>query len=206
MQRSRSSERVTNYQIYGLEKCCINKVADNALTEVVEEFENSEMPDVEVDADVKDTLDKEVKMVLQLLSLFDISDVLEENEVRDISESVCDLDIAIKRKEEYRSLYQCKQRELVTLFGNAYNDKDLLLSLVKYIDDIDEIWVHLKVFGNPKMNRKFEELQKIGLVWKIKDPTSLIDALQKVINLMKDLITLSTAHKIEDELYYGDGL
>ena len=70
------------------------------------------------------------------------------------------------------------------------------------------IWMRLKeVYGDPKvmLNRKFEEFQKLGSLWKIRDTEKLMDALQ-VVNLMKDLKKLVKDHKIQNELYYGDGL
>ena len=87
--------------------------------------------------------------------------------------------------------------------------EDSPLALVKDIDNINEIWERLKkAYGDPKLmiNRKMEELQKVGVLWKIKNSEKLIDALQKTVNLMKDLMKLSETHKVENELYYGDGL
>ena len=39
-----------------------------------------------------------------------------------------------------------------------------------------------------------------------KDAEKIIDALQKLINTMKDLTMLATKHSIENDLYHGDGL
>ena len=83
------------------------------------------------------------------------------------------------------------------------------LSLVKDVENIEEIWQRLKrVFGDPKilLHNKLEEINQVDLTTRSKSPEKTIDALQRVITTMKDLIKISKQHKIENELYYGNGL
>ena len=83
------------------------------------------------------------------------------------------------------------------------------LSLVKQVNDIDEIWIRLKsAYGDAKLllKKKISEIGKINQLWKIKDPEKVVNALSKIINVMKDLEHLAVQHKIQSKLYYGDGL
>ena len=100
------------------------------------------------------------------------------------------------------------RRMLPDMLKNNFLD-GTALALVEGLDNIDEIWSRLKTaFGDPKimLNRKFEEITKIGAISGGKDPEKTIDALQKLVNLMNDLTKLSKEHKIENDLYHGDGL
>ena len=111
------------------------------------------------------------------------------------------------------------QRDFEKIYSRTYPKRtqpDLLknnflgeaaLSLVKSLDDIDEIWTRLKrAFGDPKvmLERKFEEINKITALTKSKDPEKNMESIQSIINLMKDLVDLSTQHNIENDLYHGD--
>ena len=83
------------------------------------------------------------------------------------------------------------------------------LALVKDVNDIDDIWKRLKeAYGDTKMMlaKKLSELNNIENFGKIKDSSKAIDTVSKLINLMKDLLQLSKRHKIQNHLFYGDGL
>ena len=83
------------------------------------------------------------------------------------------------------------------------------LELVKSVDEIDVIWQRLKeAFGDPKvmMSKKLLELNNSSQLFKSKDPEKIINGLHKVINSMKDLMTLVKNHDIEGKLYDGDAL
>ena len=81
------------------------------------------------------------------------------------------------------------------------------LALVKNVDNINDIWTRLKnAFGDRDMllSYKLSTLASIDL--KHKDSMKIIESLSKVINVMMDLMQLSSTHYIENELYYGDAL
>ena len=83
------------------------------------------------------------------------------------------------------------------------------LSLVKSLDNIDDIWSRLqKAYGDPKtmLNKKLSDVRKIGALWKIKDNERIKEGLINIINAMSDLIKLAKRHNLEGRLYYGDGL
>ena len=83
------------------------------------------------------------------------------------------------------------------------------LSLVKSLDNIDEMWSRLKkAYGDAKtlLNKKLSSVQSIGPLWKIKDIEKLKMALMSLINGMSDLMSLAKYHDIEGKLYFGDGI
>ena len=83
------------------------------------------------------------------------------------------------------------------------------LSLVKHESDIDEIWTILKnSFGDVKrlLTNKHSELNHLDKLSKIKEPTKVVEAIGKIVNLMKELMSLADEHQIEPHLYYGDGI
>ena len=83
------------------------------------------------------------------------------------------------------------------------------LSLVKSLEDINDIWIRLKrAFGDPKMilHKKLEDVKKAGPLWKLKSPDPLQHGLSKLITLLQDLISLSITHGIQNRLYFSDGL
>ena len=83
------------------------------------------------------------------------------------------------------------------------------LSLVKSLDDIDEMWTRLKkTYGDPKvmLNKKLTEVRKIGPLWKTKDSDRVTQCLISITNAMSDLIQLAKRHNLEGNLYYGEGL
>ena len=83
------------------------------------------------------------------------------------------------------------------------------LSLVKSLDNIDDMWSRLqKAYGDPKtmLNKKLSDVRKIGALWKIKDNERIKEGLISIINAISDLIKLAKRHNLEGRLYYGDGL
>ena len=96
----------------------------------------------------------------------------------------------------------------VDLLKNNYL-KDPAYSLVKSLNDIDDIWVRLKkAYGDKKilLNNKLSAVTKMGSSLKAKDPEQLKGGLIMVINAMNDLIELAEKHNIQNKLYYGEGL
>ena len=83
------------------------------------------------------------------------------------------------------------------------------LSLVRSVDNVDEIWQRLKsAYGDPKLllKKKVSEINKISQLSKLKDTERVVAALSQIINTMKDLQRLASEHHIESTLYSGDGL
>ena len=97
---------------------------------------------------------------------------------------------------------------LPDLLKNNYLEEPAL-SIVKNVTDISDIWERLKAsYGDPKsmLRKKLSEIDKFGMLSKIKEPEKLMEAISRLINVMKDLISLSSEHKIENHLYYGNGI
>ena len=98
---------------------------------------------------------------------------------------------------------------LLDLLINNYLE-DRALSLIKSVRDISEIWDRLKLaYGNPKsmLKKKLCEISKFTALWKIKEPEKLMEGLSRIINLMKDLTTLTVKkHNIENQLYYSGSI
>ena len=83
------------------------------------------------------------------------------------------------------------------------------LSLVRSIDNNDEIWQRLKsTCGDPKLllKKKLSEIKNISQLLKLKDTERVVAALSQIIITMKDLQRLTSEHHIESKLYSGDGL
>ena len=83
------------------------------------------------------------------------------------------------------------------------------LSLVKSMTDIEDIRKRLEgAYGDPKLQLKKKLLQvgNIGQLWKIRDQEKLVDALSKIVNMMRDLHQLAEQHNIKSRLYSGDRL
>ena len=79
--------------------------------------------------------------------------------------------------------------------------------MVKDIDDINEIWTRLKsAYGDCKLmlNKKLKELDNIDM--KQKDLSKVVEGLSRIINLMKDLVSLSKQHNIQNHLFFGNTL
>ena len=94
------------------------------------------------------------------------------------------------------------------LLKNKYLE-DPAYSMVKSLDDIDEIWERLKkIYGDKKvlLNNKLKNVTEIALFLKSKESEKLTEGLTKVINSMNDLIKLAEKHGIENRLYHGEGL
>ena len=85
---------------------------------------------------------------------------------------------------------------------------ELALTLVRSIDDIDDIWARLKTaYGDTKilLTKKLQTLAKCDLV-KSRDPEKLVYAISTFTNILRETIQLAEKHKIEENLYYGDAL
>ena len=81
------------------------------------------------------------------------------------------------------------------------------LESVKRLQTIDEIWDALKKqFGDPRvmLTKKISELDSVGSLGKIREAEKVKDGLNKVVNIMQDLMRLAKDHAIEEKLYYGD--
>ena len=81
------------------------------------------------------------------------------------------------------------------------------LESVKRVQTINEIWETLKKeFGDPRvmLAKKTSELDTIGALGKIRDSEKVKDGLNKVVNVMQDLMNLAKDHDIEQWLYFGE--
>ena len=80
------------------------------------------------------------------------------------------------------------------------------LESVKRLKTIHEIWKTLqKEFGDPRvmLSKKMSELDSVGALGKTRDAEKIKDGLNKVVNLMQELMTLAADHGIEERLYWG---
>ena len=66
--------------------------------------------------------------------------------------------------------------------------------MVKGMADIEDIWKRLKgVYGDVKLllTETLSQIGNISQVWKIRDQEKLVDALSKIIKMMRDLYQLA---------------
>ena len=94
------------------------------------------------------------------------------------------------------------------LLKNNHLD-DPALTLVRTLDDIDEIWKRLRqAYGDTRMllNKKLASVKDIGVLWRMKDTEGIKNGLSKLIYLMTDLKSLAERHNIENNLYHSDGI
>ena len=78
--------------------------------------------------------------------------------------------------------------------------------LVKSMTDIEDIWKRLKgAYGDPKLvlKKKLSQTGNISQLWKIRDQEKLVDALSKIMNMMRELYQLVEQHNIKSKLYSG---
>ena len=111
-------------------------------------------------------------------------------------------------QSEYIKIYKqtTSKRIMLDVLKNNHLE-GAALSLVRSVDDIDEIWQRLKsAYGDPKLLLKKSEINKISQLWKLKDTEKVVAALSQIINIMKDLQRLASEHHIESTLYSRDGL
>ena len=83
------------------------------------------------------------------------------------------------------------------------------LDAVKRLDTIDEIWANLKKeFGDPRimLQKKLGELESMGTLGRVREAEKVKDGLNKVVNVIRDLMRLAEDHGIEQKLYNGDGV
>lgn len=84
---------------------------------------------------------------------------------------------------------------------------DAALTMVKTINNIDEIWERLKKsFGDSKvmLSRRLHQLKSID--FNKRDPEKLISGISTLINIMQDVSSLAEKHNIEEYLYYGSSI
>ena len=113
-------------------------------------------------------------------------------------------------KDEFEKLHlqTTAKTMLPELLRNSYLE-DPALSLVKNIQNIDEIWKRLKkAYGDNKiiLSKRLTELENLEPIWKIKSPAKIAESLAKIISTIKDLMELSHRHDIELKLYNSDAL
>ena len=113
-------------------------------------------------------------------------------------------------RSEFEKVYSrsTPRRILPDVLKNNFLE-DPALSLVKSLDNINEIWKRLiTTYGDPKMmlHKKMSTLTNFTPLWKISNPEKTSDALIKIINLIKDLMNLAEKYSIKEKLYNGDGL
>jgi len=62
-------------------------------------------------------------------------------------------------------------------------------------------------YGDPRTTlKKLSQLNDIESLWKNRDPEKIADGLSKIVSVIKDLVSTSKTHKIENKLYNGDAL
>jgi len=111
---------------------------------------------------------------------------------------------------EFEKLYSrtTTRRTLPDLLINNYLSEPAL-SLVRGLDDINEVWRRLKAtYGDTAMllSRKTATMDKMDSLNKMKDPEKIIAGISRIINLMRDLLKLASKHRIEKNLFYGDAV
>ena len=87
--------------------------------------------------------------------------------------------------------------------------KGSALTLVKSLNDIDQIWKSLKsAYGDTKvlLANHLQKLSNINSLHRTKDPVLLMQSITNLINTLKELMKLAKDHHIEENLFYGDGL
>ena len=116
--------------------------------------------------------------------------------------------VTFKDKFEKLHLLATPKTMLPELLRNNYLE-DPALSLVKNIQNIDEIWKRLKkAYRDTKIMRskKLTELENLEPICKIKLPAKISESLTKIISAIKDLMQLSHRPDIESKLYTSDAL
>ena len=99
-------------------------------------------------------------------------------------------------------------RLMADLLKNNHLDEPAI-SVVRSVKDIDEIWKRLKqAYGDPKMmmNKKLKELNNLDAPWKLRDSERISEVINKIINVMKELIDICERHRIKAHLYNGDAI
>ena len=66
----------------------------------------------------------------------------------------------------------------------------------------------IKAYGDPRimLQNKLAEVKNIGTLSKIRNPIKLREALTGIVNVMHELLTLSTQFDIVLSLYHGPAL
>ena len=114
------------------------------------------------------------------------------------------LDIyTFKDKFEKLNSATIPKRLMPEFLKNNYLEGSALES-VKRLESIDEIWESLeKEFGDPRvmLMKKFAELESMGTLGRVYQAEKVKDSLNKLVNVMQDLMKLAEKHDIEDKLY-----
>ena len=113
-------------------------------------------------------------------------------------------------QSEFEKLYKrsTPKHLLPDLLKNNFLD-DAALALVKTVETIEEIWRRLKIaYGDPKVmiQRRLAEVERIGMLTKLKKPEDLKEAFMKIINTMNDLVKIAEKHRVDNVLYYGGAI
>jgi len=82
---------------------------------------------------------------------------------------------------------------LPDLLKNNYLDGQAL-TLVKRVDEIDEMWRRLKAsYGDAKLmlllSKKLSLLSQTSRLWRMRDPEKQIEVISKILTFMKDIIS-----------------
>ena len=83
------------------------------------------------------------------------------------------------------------------------------LSLVKSMKDIEDMWKRLKgAYGDPilLLKKKLSQIRNISQLWKIRHQEKLVNALSKIINMMRELHQIAEQHNMKPTLYSDDRL
>ena len=91
---------------------------------------------------------------------------------------------------------------LPDLLKNNYLENPAL-SLIRHVDNIEEIWSRLKAaYGDSKtmLTKKISSISRMDGLWKLKDSGKIAEGLTGVINCMKDLLQLAERHILVNNL------
>ena len=87
--------------------------------------------------------------------------------------------------------------------------KEPAYSLVKSLENIDQIWDRLQfASGDVKtmLSQKLKQLSNMEPIYRCKNPQTLAHSLSKIITLINEMVMLADEHNLEPNLYYSDGL
>ena len=113
-------------------------------------------------------------------------------------------------QSEFEKLYSSSMQKklLPDYLKNNYLEGQAL-TLVRNLEDLEEIWSRLKkAFGDTEvlLLNKLKVIEKMGPIWKIRDNQKTVQVLTKLLFAMQELQRLAEKHELENELYYGGGI
>ena len=81
-----------------------------------------------------------------------------------------------------------------------------VLTLVKELTDIEEIWKRLKSCGDARvlLQSKLGALSKLSDLDKLRGDEKLAHGLSELLNAMAEVSRLAGKYGLENELYYGE--